>query len=434
MLQASERQRLMIHQLGAPTLKPRQGQKKLLNGKDSGGIGIELGDLGSDTYLGGIDLDSCIDANGCLALWAEKILAELDTYAERSPSGSGVKAFFYCSSEHVRPFLELIGITDPNQWGIKRSLDGDARNHGPAVELYCAGRYFAITGSLLPGKPKRLTLLDWSALERLAWLIPPIRFTSNKTGIAGRDNSRSAIADRKCAALRRAGKNFEEMCAELRADPDTADWVREKGEAYAGGSSPRIWERAGPARKGWQSVLIMTEKGNPKPLLVNAVTALRQAPEWQGLVWFNAFRNQAFLRGTTPWSKVPIDVPWSDHFDSLTACWLQTQAIHVNTEIAGRAIQTVAQDRRYHPILDYLDRCRWDGEPRLDSWTVDYLNTEDTPYTRAVSARWMIAAVARVHEPGCKADCALILEGRQGLLKSTALRLLAQPWFTDGTC
>ena len=182
---------------------------------------------------------------------------------------------------------------------------------------------------------------------------------------------------------------------------------------------------------GWHKILIATEKGNPKPLLVNGVTALRLAPEWPERLFFNCFRNQVFLRGAPPWSKTKLDAPWSDYFDSLTACWLQNHGIHVSTDIAGRAVQTVAQERRYHPVLDYLNRCKWDGEPRLDRWTVDYLKTANTPYVRAVSARWMIAAVARVHEPGCKADCALILEGRQGLLKSTALRVLGQPWFAD---
>jgi hypothetical protein len=54
-----------------------------------------------------------------------------------------------------------------------------------------------------------------------------------------------------------------------------------------------------------------------------------------------------------------------------------------------------------------------------------------TPYHRAVGPRWMISAVARIYAPGCKADCALILEGPQGIRKSSALMMIAKPWFAD---
>src|SRR5262249_11094239 len=50
-------------------------EKRITNGLGSG-IGLELGDLGADLYIVGFDLDSCIDENRCLALWAEKILTE----------------------------------------------------------------------------------------------------------------------------------------------------------------------------------------------------------------------------------------------------------------------------------------------------------------------------------------------------------------------
>jgi len=59
------------------------------------------------------------------------------------------------------------------------------------------------------------------------------------------------------------------------------------------------------------------------------------------------------------------------------------------------------------------------------------LRRADSEYVRAVSAKWMISAVARIYTPGCKADCALVLEGPQGIGKSTVLRNLSYPWFTD---
>ena len=69
-------------------------------------------------------------------------------------------------------------------------------------------------------------------LERLAGLVPPPRRSSGAWP-AG-DNSRSGIALRKGAALRRAGKIFEEMVEALRTDPETADWFREKGDVAGG--------------------------------------------------------------------------------------------------------------------------------------------------------------------------------------------------------
>ena len=58
---------------------------------------------------------------------------------------------------------------------------------------------------------------------------------------------RSRIAMRKGAVMRRAGKSYEEMCATLRADPETADWCREKGERSNERELRRIWERGAEA-------------------------------------------------------------------------------------------------------------------------------------------------------------------------------------------
>ena len=216
---------------------------KLVNGQ-GGGIGIELGDLGGDTYLAGIDLDSCFGEDGTLATWAEAIIDAVRSYAEVSPSGGGLKLFFYVETHDVRPFLDSIAVP-VDQWGCRRGVPGeDARDHGPAVEVYFAGRYFTITEQRWAAAPDKLTLLDRTALERLAQLIPPARSGTADTCKGGADNSRSAIAFRKGAALRGAGKTFEEMCAALRADPETADWVREKGATNAGRELHRIWDRA----------------------------------------------------------------------------------------------------------------------------------------------------------------------------------------------
>jgi hypothetical protein len=69
----------------------------------------------------------------------ERILVELPTYAETSPSGTGIKAFFYVASEYVRPFLELIGVTDPTKWGGKRSVSLPSPN-GSGSNMFASTR------------------------------------------------------------------------------------------------------------------------------------------------------------------------------------------------------------------------------------------------------------------------------------------------------
>lgn len=169
-------------------------------------------------------------------------------------------------------------------------------------------------------------------------------------------------------------------------------------------------------------------------MLGNAICALRHAPEWEGVLWHNVFTNATVVRRTPPWITEDDnwqDIPWSDCNTFLATEWLQRQWIMVPASVVGQAIQTVAHEHPFHPVREYLDSLVWDGTPRIDTWLSTYLEAEDTPYGRAVGPRWLISAVARIERPGAQADCVLILEGAQGIRKSSALRVLGQPWFID---
>lgn len=91
----------------------------------------------------------------------------------------------------------------------------------------------------------------------------------------------------------------------------------------------------------------------------------------------------------------------------------------------------VAASRRVevHPLREYLERLEWDREPRFDGWLSTYLGAYPNEYTRAVGRWWLIAAVARAFDPGCQADHMLVLEGKQGVGKSSAVRILAGGWY-----
>jgi predicted P-loop ATPase len=91
----------------------------------------------------------------------------------------------------------------------------------------------------------------------------------------------------------------------------------------------------------------------------------------------------------------------------------------------------VANENAYHPVRDYLNGLVWDGTERLDTMLIRYMAAEDTPYVRAVTRKWMVGAVKRVMQPGCKFDQMLILVGAQGIGKSRLAIVLSRGWFTD---
>ena len=86
-----------------------------------------------------------------------------------------------------------------------------------------------------------------------------------------------------------------------------------------------------------------------------------------------------------------------------------------------------------HPVRHYLRSLTWDGMPRLDEWLIRAAGAEDTEYTRAVSSIALLAAGTRIFHPGCKYDEMLVLEGNQGVGKSSGVQTLCPDpkWFSD---
>jgi predicted P-loop ATPase len=89
------------------------------------------------------------------------------------------------------------------------------------------------------------------------------------------------------------------------------------------------------------------------------------------------------------------------------------------------ALRLRCLDHIFDPVRDYLDGLRWDGVKRLDTWLVKYCRATDTPLNRAIGRKMLVAAVRRVKEPGCKFDYIVVLEGEQGIGKSSVLKILA---------
>lgn len=114
--------------------------------------------------------------------------------------------------------------------------------------------------------------------------------------------------------------------------------------------------------------------------------------------------------------------------------WLQRAGLkRCSKQTAGDALFEFARkERAFHPVRKYLASLKWDGKARIDSWLIVYFGAPDTEYVRHIGRMFLISMIARVQQPGCKADYMVVFEGPQGELKSTGCKTLAgEEWFSD---
>src|SRR5262249_11259561 len=101
-------------------------------------------------------------------------------------------------------------------------------------------------------------------------------------------------------------------------------------------------------------------------------------------------------------------------------------------EATFRAVECIAERERFHPVTQYLTGLKWDGTERLVNFFPAYFGTQASLYECSIGQMFLISMVARILQPGCKADHLVVLEGPQGSLKSTACGVLGGEWFSDG--
>ena len=173
--------------------------------------------------------------------------------------------------------------------------------------------------------------------------------------------------------------------------------------------------------------------GRPERTLFNAIAALEYAPHWHGKLAYNEFTMRVMAGADLCGGRIPAGRIIGDLEIIEIMNYMQgMDGLHVSKDVTIDAVRRVAGDNSSHPVRNYLNGLTWDGVERSSTWLIDYLGVEDSLYTRAVGRKWLVSAVARIMEPGCKVDVCLILEGKQAKGKSTALRAIAgNEWFSD---
>lgn len=211
--------------------------------------------------------------------------------------------------------------------------------------------------------------------------------------------------------------------------------VRVKREALAPfrqrDTATEDFGEAGEAEdESWKDGLVVSPKtGRAEASTMNIIHILEHHPGLGGKLRRDEFSHYNLVEGELPWKRE--DGPWSNADDANLRAFLEAECGIVGKDKIRDSIAVVYSRHAFNPVKDYLGPLKWDGTPRLDTLLVDYLGAPDNPLVRAMTRKQMVAAVARVYEPGCKCDYVLTLTGPEGIGKSTLLKTLGGAWFSD---
>lgn len=179
----------------------------------------------------------------------------------------------------------------------------------------------------------------------------------------------------------------------------------------------------------WQKLLELDKQGRVKDTLTNIANIVRYDENLQNIV-LNDLTGMLDVNGPLPWRQ--IKPGWGDTDLACAKVYFeQVYGIWSPTKFKDALVAVVSAERVYHPIKEYFESLTWDGVERIDRLLIDYLGAEDTPYTRAVTRKTLVAGVARIYQPGIKFDSILVLNGPQGIGKSTLFARLGGKWFSD---
>ena len=176
--------------------------------------------------------------------------------------------------------------------------------------------------------------------------------------------------------------------------------------------------------------LDLTDNGAIRNSIRNCLTVFQNDPNLQGAIRYNILTERIDIVKPLWWEKPTATLNDTD-FNYLML-YLEDKYGLTSEKKIEKAISIVADCNKYHPIRDYIESLpAWDGVPRVDTLFVDYLGAADTAYTRAVARKMLVAAIARVYQPGIKFDSVVVLNGPQGMGKSSFFAKLGGKWFSD---
>jgi hypothetical protein len=173
---------------------------------------------------------------------------------------------------------------------------------------------------------------------------------------------------------------------------------------------------------GWAADAKLDKQGHPMAIVANVLLALRAAPELAKTFGYDELLRAAVLtaplplaNGAQPASRDPLPRMVIDEDVTQLQEWLQWHDLpRIGLSAVQQAVDLRSREYPFHRLRDWLNALKWDGKKRIDSWLSNYLGAEESEYHAAIGRMFLIAMVARINKPGCKADYVPILQGRPG--------------------
>jgi len=181
----------------------------------------------------------------------------------------------------------------------------------------------------------------------------------------------------------------------------------------------------------WMAELDADNRGNYLSSASNISLIFKHDSRLKECFKQNLFDNKRYIFRTLPWRRIKKPEPIKNVDYSGVRNYLETIYGVTGVQKIDDSLALEFEKHSFHPIKDYLNGLKWDGVDRVDSLLVDYFGTVDNAYTQEAIRKCLVAAVARIFNPGVKFDLVLTLIGPQGSNKSTFINKLGGDWYSD---
>lgn len=420
----------------------------------------------------GVDLDHILEGDKITDATSKLFLEKANSYTEISPSKTGLHTF--------------LALTEP--------LSLTAKKHGP-YECYTEGRFFTVTNQSFHAKPLPVrTVTPAEAIALLELLGYPwakstqedVSHEKVKSDKLSQTTPGQQLTDDQVLAAMFAAKNGDKIRSLYEGSANT----RSASEADASlcshlafytqgdkGQIERLWlgsplaenrakkyklkrpdylqntinlavsgikefykpPRQKSAKDKELSDIFLTEVvgGKEKYEVVlycqeNVLRALRLTPNVMGLYRFDDWKQRREVFDAGIWRALE-DNDYNRVQSILANSWEHKALRTASGNFVKNALIQYCEENKVDTAKDYLQALVWDKQPRLNGWLTSTFNTESNPYYEAVGSNTLKGMVKRIMIPGSKFDTVMVLEGKQGIGKSTALEILGGEWHTPLT-